>query len=95
MFSLFENSIRILNNFLVFVRRVGQVLHKWTSGKIPKAFKIIPALKNWEEVLFLTDPGKWSANAMYAATKLFASNLNPKLAQRYRTFQTLSLQSRF
>lgn len=63
--------------------QVGQVLSKWTSGKVPKAFKIIPALKNWEEILFLTSPERWSANSMYAATKLFASNLNPKLAQRF------------
>lgn len=32
---------------------VGEYLSKYTSGKVPKAFKIIPTLRNWEEVLFL------------------------------------------
>ncbi len=29
---------------------VGRVLASYRSGKLPKAFKIIPTLKNWEEV---------------------------------------------
>ena len=35
-------------------RQVGDLLKRYTVGKIPKAFKIIPALSNWEEVLYLT-----------------------------------------
>ena len=37
-------------------RQVGDLLRRYTVGKIPKAFKIIPALANWEEVLYLTNP---------------------------------------
>lgn len=48
---------------------------------LPQAFKIIPNLKNWEEVLYLTDPDSWSPHAMYAATRMFVSNLNARLAQ--------------
>ena len=29
---------------------VGKVLSRYTTGKLPKAFKIIPNLTNWEEV---------------------------------------------
>ena len=29
---------------------VGRVLASYRSGKLPKAFKIISTLKNWEEV---------------------------------------------
>lgn len=64
-------------------RGVGQLLQRYTSGKVPKAFKIIPALANWEEVLYLTSPEAWSPLAMYSATRLFASNLSAKLAQRF------------
>jgi len=64
-------------------RQVGDLLRRYTVGKIPKAFKIIPALANWEEVLYLTNPDKWSPHAMYQATRLFASNLNAKMAQRF------------
>lgn len=62
---------------------VRDVLAKYRSGKLPKAFKIIPSLKNWEQILYITDPIKWTAAAMYQATRIFASNLKEKMAQRF------------
>lgn len=62
---------------------IGKILSRYTSGKLPKAFKVIPSLSNWEQVLYLTRPDMWTPQAMYAATRIFASNLNPKMAQRF------------
>jgi len=62
---------------------IGKILSKYTAGKLPKAFKVIPSLNNWEEVLYLTRPDQWTPPAMFAATRIFASNLNPKMAQRF------------
>lgn len=62
---------------------VRDVLSKYRSGKLPKAFKIIPRLKNWEQILYITDPQNWSAAAMYQATRIFASNLKENMAQRF------------
>jgi len=62
---------------------IGKILSRYTSGKLPKAFKVIPSLSNWEEVLYLTRPDMWTPQAMYQATRIFASNLNPKMAQRF------------
>ncbi|KAL6263728.1 hypothetical protein P5V15_003814 [Pogonomyrmex californicus] len=62
---------------------VRDVLMKYRSGKLPKAFKIVPTLKNWEQILYITEPPKWSAAAMYQATRIFASNLKEKMAQRF------------
>ena len=62
---------------------VGKFLSTYKSGKLPKAFKIVPRLANWEEVLYTTDPDGWTPAATCEATRLFASNLNPKMAQRY------------
>ena len=31
--------------------------------QVPKAFKIIPNLQNWEEILYLTEPENWSPHA--------------------------------
>jgi essential nuclear protein 1 len=62
---------------------IGHILSRYTSGKLPKAFKVIPSLSNWEDVLYLTRPDRWTPQAMYAATRIFASNLNPKMAQRF------------
>ena len=64
-------------------RGVGALLARYKSGKVPKAFKIIPALANWEEVLYLTAPESWTPHATFQATRLFASNLNAKMAQRF------------
>lgn len=46
-----------------------KVLSKYRSGKLPKAFKIIPALSNWEQILYITEPETWTAAAMYQATR--------------------------
>ena len=62
---------------------IGKILSRYRAGKLPKAFKIIPSLRNWEDVLYLTDPDNWSPCAMRAATRIFASNLNPRMAQRF------------
>ena len=70
---------RVVNCF----KTVGKILSKYRSGKLPKAFKIVPSLSNWEEILYLTDPDNWTAAAMYQATRIFVSNLNAKLAQRF------------
>lgn len=34
------------------------------------------------QILYIMDPESWSAAAMYQATRIFASNLNAKMAQR-------------
>lgn len=62
---------------------IGQVMSRFTSGKIPKAFKVIPNLRNWEDILFLTEPESWSSHAVYQGTRLFVSNLNARMAQRF------------
>lgn len=63
--------------------RVGKYFGKYTAGKIPKAFKHIPSMVNWEDALYLTEPEKWSPNAMYQATRIFASNLGVKRVERF------------
>lgn len=56
---------------------------RYTTGKLPKAFMVIPHLKNWEEVLFMTSPQTWSPHATLCATNMFVSQLNTKQVQRY------------
>lgn len=63
--------------------QIKEILSKYRSGKLPKAFKILPSLANWEHVLYITEPDVWSAAAIYQATRIFASNLNAKMAQRF------------
>ncbi|GAA5803307.1 Bystin-domain-containing protein [Helicostylum pulchrum] len=63
--------------------KVGQLLSRYKSGKLPKAFKIIPSLGNWEEILYLTGPETWTPHATYEATRMFVSNLKARQVQRF------------
>ncbi|KAJ8913502.1 hypothetical protein NQ315_017052 [Exocentrus adspersus] len=62
---------------------VREVLKKYRSGKMPKPFKMVPKLSNWEQILHVTDPVNWSAAAMYQATRIFSSNLKEYQAERF------------
>ncbi|KAI3465976.1 hypothetical protein Pfo_022639 [Paulownia fortunei] len=77
------------DSIIELYKGVGKLLSKYTSGKMPKAFKHIPSLQFWEEVLYLTEPEKWSPNAMYQATRIFASNLGVKKVERFYKFVLL------
>ena len=63
--------------------RIGKFLSVYTVGKIPKGFKLLPTRKAWEELLYFTNPVEWTPHAHFQATRIFASNLNDNLAQRY------------
>lgn len=71
---------------------VGTILKTWTHGKLPKLFKVIPSLRNWQDILYVTNPTEWSPHVVYEATKLFVSNMTAKEAQK---FVNLVLYERF
>lgn len=77
------------NNVIEHYKAVGKILSSYNSGKLPKGFKHIPALECWEEVLYLTEPEKWSPCAVYQATRIFASNMNRKKAEKFYKFVIL------
>lgn len=58
------------------------LLSRYRSGRLPKPFKIIPALPQWEELLSITRPESWSTNACYEATRIFVSS-KPHIVQRF------------
>ncbi|GJN89032.1 hypothetical protein Rhopal_002006-T1 [Rhodotorula paludigena] len=63
--------------------KVGQLLSRYKSGPLPKAFKILPTLSMWPQLVMLTNPETWTPHATYAATRIFASNLDPKQSQKF------------
>ena len=67
---------------LTGIDRIGLLLSRYKSGKLPKPFKIIPTMPQWEDLLALTRPDQWSPNACYEATKIFVSS-KPFVVQRY------------
>lgn len=62
---------------------VGNILSSFVSGKLPKAFNILPSTENWEDLIDITKPEKWSTQAMYEATVMFSSNLGSELAEKF------------
>ncbi|KAF3910365.1 Bystin [Dactylellina cionopaga] len=78
-----EERVELPPKVIEVYTKIGVLLSRYKSGKLPKPFKIIPSLRNWEEILFLTRPDEWSPHACYEATKMFASNLNATQTQRF------------
>jgi len=74
---------------LAVYSQVAQILSRYSSGRLPKAAKIIPMLTNWEEVLYITKPDKWTSQAVRCLTKIFASNLQEKMAEKYYSYVLL------
>lgn len=58
------------------------ILSRYKSGPLPKPFKILPSLPNWPALLDITRPESWTANAIYAATRIFIS-AKPAIAQEF------------
>lgn len=73
-------------------QKVGESLRAWKHGKLPKLFKVLPTIKNWEDLLYVTAPEAWTPNAVYEATRLFVSNLTAAKAEK---FVSLVLYPRF
>ena len=46
---------RVVNMY----KSIREILTKYRSGKLPKAFKIIPSLRNWEQVFPYTVELLW------------------------------------
>ena len=81
--SLFLLVLMQMNTCISKNNRMGKLLSTYTSGTLPKGFIHIPVMSCWEEVLYLTEPEKWSPAAIYQATRIFASNMISKRAKRF------------
>lgn len=62
--------------------QVGMILSRYKSGKLPKPFKILPGVPQWDTLLDITRPDNWTPNACYEATKIFTSS-RPAVAQAF------------
>ena len=65
---------KIINQKIVEAYKlVGEVLRTYTSGKLPKAFNILPSTEDWEDLINITEPYNWTPQAMYEAIIQFSS----------------------
>ncbi|CAA7061225.1 unnamed protein product [Microthlaspi erraticum] len=68
---------------------VAKIMSEYTIGKMPKAFVLITKMQRWEDVLYLTEPEKWSPNAMFQATRILAHHLKESQIQRFYRYVLL------
>lgn len=77
----------LLNLIIISKKRIGEHLGSYHSGgRLPKTFKIIPSLTNWDEILLLTKPLLWTPQATFEATKVFLTNIKATQIKQYVIF---------
>lgn len=77
------DGVKLPPKVIAAYEKIGQILANYRHGKLPKLFKVLPSLKNWQDVLYVTNPDAWTPHAVYEATKLFVSNLQANEAQKF------------
>lgn len=75
-----EDAIELPAKVVEVYSKVGLIMSRYKSGKLPKPFKILPTLPAWETLIAITHPENWTPNAMFAATRIFISG-KPQTAQ--------------
>ncbi|RMZ79056.1 hypothetical protein DV737_g3556, partial [Chaetothyriales sp. CBS 132003] len=68
-----EGAVEIPAKAVETFTRVGQLMSRYKSGPVPKPLKVLPTLPQWPELLEISQPHGWSAQAVYRATKIFIS----------------------
>ncbi|MCJ1308786.1 snoRNA-binding rRNA-processing protein [Agyrium rufum] len=77
-----EGAIELPIKVVEVYSKIGLILSRYKSGKLPKPFKVIPTMAQWEDLLAITRPDSWTPNACYEATKIFVSS-NPYVVRRF------------
>lgn len=79
-----EQKNRSMNNKVKSAyKKLGTLLCRYRSGKLPKALTILPNLSNWEDVIFYTNIPNWTNHVYPEITSVFASSANIDVAQRF------------
>eukprot|EP01056_Protomagalhaensia_sp_Gyna25_P005446 Protomagalhaensia_sp_Gyna_25__5445@NODE_712_length_2795_cov_40_927068_g554_i0_p1_GENE_NODE_712_length_2795_cov_40_927068_g554_i0NODE_712_length_2795_cov_40_927068_g554_i0_p1_ORF_typecomplete_len408_score74_98Bystin/PF05291_11/2_7e80_NODE_712_length_2795_cov_40_927068_g554_i0361259 len=68
---------------------LGKFMARFRSGKLPQLLKCIPSLKNWLDILWLTNPENWTFHAIKEATPIFVHGLRSKEVARYLQYVVL------
>lgn len=77
-----EEAVELPAKVVEVYSKIGLLLSRYKSGKLPKPFKIIPTLPQWQELLSITRPEAWTVHACYEATRIFVSS-KPHITQEF------------
>ena len=77
-----DDAVELPEKVVEAYSRIGGFMSRYKSGKLPKPFKVLPTLPQWDILLSITKPQTWTPNAVYEATKIFSSS-TPGVAQGF------------
>lgn len=77
-----EDAVQMDPKIVEVYTQVGLILSRYKSGKLPKPFKVLPTLPQWDILVEITRPEDWTPNAIFEATKIFTSS-RPAVAQAF------------
>ncbi|KAI5368125.1 Putative bystin [Septoria linicola] len=77
-----EDAVELDGRVVEVYTQVGLILSRYKSGKLPKPFKVLPTLPQWDVLVDITRPENWTANAVYEACRIFTSS-RPAVAQAF------------
>jgi essential nuclear protein 1 len=77
-----EDAVELPAKVVEVYSKIGLIMSRYKSGKLPKPFKILPTIPAWETLIGITRPDAWTPNAVYAATRLFIA-AKPHTAQQF------------
>lgn len=77
-----DDAVELPAKVVEVYTQVGLLLSRYKSGRLPKPFKILPTLPQWDVLISITRPDSWTPNAVYEATKIFTSS-RPAVAQAF------------
>ena len=72
--------------------RVGELLSKFTAGRLPTAFKFLHRLPNWEFYLQCTHPENWTPHTYFQASRIFLSTMKPNQAICFMKYLLLAVR---
>lgn len=55
-----EDAIELPEKVVEVYSKVGMILSRYKSGKLPKPFKILPTIPAWETLVAVTQPDRWT-----------------------------------
>lgn len=55
-----EDAVEIPEKVVEVYSKVGILMSRYKSGKLPKPFKVLPTIPAWETLLAITRPADWS-----------------------------------
>lgn len=55
-----EDAVELPEKVVEVYSKVGMILSRYKSGKLPKPFKILPTIPAWETLVAITQPDQWT-----------------------------------